>query len=245
MSRPATASDPSQDVLAQGDHERGCAAWVEVVGREVLEQLAEGQAAGVVPVGARALGRPWLSPPGRHHAPRRIASRGDRAVAGFSRVPEEITMRLTRRAALLGLTSAVSLSAAALGRASLAVADAPTRQRLVVVLLRGAMDGMAAVVPYGDPHLAGWRRPLLPPEPGSASGQSAPGQSAPGRQDPLQDMGGFFGLHATMRQLGDMVPRRRNAGGPRGGRSGPQPQPFRGAGNRWNAGLPGGWTAGG
>ena len=41
---------------------------------------------------------------------------------------------LTRRAALLGLTGAVTL-----GRASLALADAPTEQRFAVVILRGGL----------------------------------------------------------------------------------------------------------
>ena len=54
-------------------------------------------------------------------------------------------LHLTRRAALLGLASAFTL-----GRASLALADAPTDQRFVVVILRGALDGLSAVVPYGD-----------------------------------------------------------------------------------------------
>ena len=58
-------------------------------------------------------------------------------------------LQLTRRGALLGLTSAF-----ALGRASLALAAAPTEQRFVVVILRGALDGMSAVVPHGDPALA-------------------------------------------------------------------------------------------
>lgn len=86
---------------------------------------------------------------------------------------------LTRRATLLGLTGAVTF-----GGASLAVAAAPTDRRLVVVLLRGALDGMAAVVPYGDPDLAAWRGELLPPAPGQADG--------------LLDLGGFFGLHPAL-----------------------------------------------
>ena len=62
------------------------------------------------------------------------------------------SMRLSRRSALLGLTTAFTL-----GRASLALAAAATEQRFVVVLLRGALDGMAAVTPYGDPALAALR----------------------------------------------------------------------------------------
>ncbi len=86
---------------------------------------------------------------------------------------------LTRRATLLGLTSVITL-----GRASLAVAAAPTEQRFVVIILRGAMDGMSAVVPYGDPGLAALRPELLPPSPGQENG--------------LRDLGGMYGLHPAL-----------------------------------------------
>ena len=89
---------------------------------------------------------------------------------------------LTRRHSLLGLTAALSL-----GRASLALADAPTDRRLVVVLLRGALDGLAAVVPYGDPDLVRLRGPLVPPMPGQPGG--------------LLDLGGFHGLHPALSGL--------------------------------------------
>jgi uncharacterized protein (DUF1501 family) len=94
-------------------------------------------------------------------------------------------MRLTRRSALLGLASAVTL-----GRASLALASAPTDRRLVVVILRGALDGLAAVTPYGDPDLAALRAPLVLPPPGQPGG--------------LLDLGGFFGLHPALPGLHDM-----------------------------------------
>jgi uncharacterized protein (DUF1501 family) len=86
---------------------------------------------------------------------------------------------ITRRAALLGLTSVVTL-----GRVSLALASAPTDQRFVVVILRGALDGMSAVVPYGDSGLAALRPELVPPQPGQDKG--------------LLDLGGTFGLHPAM-----------------------------------------------
>jgi uncharacterized protein (DUF1501 family) len=86
---------------------------------------------------------------------------------------------LSRRATLLGLTSVVTL-----GRVSLAVASAPTEQRFVVVILRGAMDGLAAVVPYGDPDLATLRPQLIPPSPGQDNG--------------LLDLGGMYGLHPAL-----------------------------------------------
>lgn len=100
---------------------------------------------------------------------------------------------LSRRSALLGLSSAVVLS-----RASLAMAAAPTDQRFAVVILRGAMDGLSAVVPYGDPDLATWRPELLPPGPGQAGG--------------LLDLGGFYGLHPALTgmhglyQAGELLP---------------------------------------
>ncbi len=88
-------------------------------------------------------------------------------------------LQLSRRAALLGLTSAVTL-----GRASLALAAAPTEQRFVVVILRGALDGLSAVVPHGDPALAGQRAELVP--------------------EGLLDLGGFYGLHPALANLHTM-----------------------------------------
>ena len=88
-------------------------------------------------------------------------------------------MRISRRSALLGLSAAWTA-----GPASFAVAAAPTDRRLVVVLLRGALDGMAAVVPYGDAELVRLRPGLVLPEPGQANG--------------LLDLGGFFGLHPAL-----------------------------------------------
>ncbi len=89
---------------------------------------------------------------------------------------------LSRRTALLGLTSAFTF-----GRAALALAAAPTDRRFVVVLQRGAMDGMAAVVPYGDPALAELRSELIPPAPGQDGG--------------MLDLGGFYGLHPALGQM--------------------------------------------
>jgi uncharacterized protein (DUF1501 family) len=89
---------------------------------------------------------------------------------------------LTRRAALLGLASALTL-----GRVSLALADAPTDRRFVVVILRGALDGLSAVVPYGDAALTGLRGELVPPPPGADGG--------------VLDLGGFYGLHPALANL--------------------------------------------
>ncbi|MBW6397104.1 DUF1501 domain-containing protein [Roseomonas sp. HJA6] len=87
-----------------------------------------------------------------------------------------------RRAALLGLTAALTLP-----RARVAFADAPGEARLVVVLLRGGMDGLFVVQPYGDAAYGELRGPLALPQPGQEGG--------------LLDLGGHFGLHPRMTNL--------------------------------------------
>ncbi len=88
-------------------------------------------------------------------------------------------MVLSRRAALLGLSGALGV-----GGVRVAWASAPTDKRFVVVILRGALDGMSAVVPYGDPALVGLRGEIVPP--------------GPGQPDGLLDLGGFYGLHPAL-----------------------------------------------
>lgn len=94
-------------------------------------------------------------------------------------------MNLSRRSALLGLATTISI-----GRTTLAVAAAPTDNRLVVVILRGALDGIAAVAPYGDPGLVVLRGEIVPPAPGQPNG--------------VLDLGGFYGLHPALTGLHDM-----------------------------------------
>ena len=89
---------------------------------------------------------------------------------------------LHRRTILGGLGGGVVL-----GRSALAVAAASTDRRFVVVLLRGGLDGMSAVVPYGDKNLMELRAPLVPLPPGSPSG--------------LLDLGGFYGMHPALTGL--------------------------------------------
>ncbi len=62
-------------------------------------------------------------------------------------------------------------------------ASAPTDKRLVVIILRGAMDGLDVVSPVGDPLLAGYRPSML-------DGQHS-------------DLDGYFALHP---QLADLMP---------------------------------------
>jgi uncharacterized protein (DUF1501 family) len=56
--------------------------------------------------------------------------------------------------------------------------------RLVVVILRGALDGLAAVPAYGDPHYAALHRDLAIGAPGTADGALA--------------LDGTFGLHPSL-----------------------------------------------
>ena len=92
------------------------------------------------------------------------------------------SLKVGRREALLGLTAAFTI-----GRSSLAMARAPGEKRFVVVLLRGAMDGLSAVQPYGDANFAGLRGALALPGPGSQGG--------------VLDLGGRFGLHPALTKL--------------------------------------------
>lgn len=53
---------------------------------------------------------------------------------------------------------------------SFARTDADTKSRFVFVILRGALDGLAVVPPYGDPDYASLRRDLALNAPGAAGG---------------------------------------------------------------------------
>lgn len=64
------------------------------------------------------------------------------------------------------------------------VAAAPTSKRLVVVLLRGAMDGLGTVPAYADPAYV-----------------AARGSLALGGNDSLVDLDGFFALHPALPTL--------------------------------------------
>jgi uncharacterized protein (DUF1501 family) len=88
----------------------------------------------------------------------------------------------TRRGFLLGLTATL-----ALGGTRAAFAQVPGDRRLVVILLRGALDGLHAVPPYGDAGLAELRASLPMGEPGREGG-------------PL-DLGGTYGLHPALATL--------------------------------------------
>ncbi len=110
-----------------------------------------------------------------------------RSAASSGRAPRHggaphASFRPTRRGFLLGLGASL-----AVGGTRAAFAQAPGDKRLVVILLRGAMDGLYVVQPYADADLAPLRQGLLLPEPGQPNG--------------LLDLGGTFGLHPALEAM--------------------------------------------
>lgn len=89
-------------------------------------------------------------------------------------------MTVTRRTFL---ESTLFAGASNLVASRFALANAPTDSRFVFVLLRGALDGLSAVPPVGDPGYAGLR------------GQIALGKSGEGA---ALELTGVFGLHPAL-----------------------------------------------
>jgi uncharacterized protein (DUF1501 family) len=89
---------------------------------------------------------------------------------------------ITRRRFLLG--SSALAAGATLPRLIFAGTAQGAAPRLVVVILRGALDGLAAVPPYADPNYEGLRRELAIAPPGTAEGALA--------------LDGSFGLHPSL-----------------------------------------------
>jgi uncharacterized protein (DUF1501 family) len=100
---------------------------------------------------------------------------------------------ITRRV-LLARIGAGALPVLVMPGLSAAFAALPTDRRLVVVVLRGALDGLAAVPPYGDPDYRSIRGMLAFPEPGAADG--------------VLDLNGHFGLHPSLKPLHAMYQRK-------------------------------------
>lgn len=88
---------------------------------------------------------------------------------------------LTRRFFLQGAMVAGCSAAAHPLMNTVTFAAVPGDRRLVVIILRGGMDGLGIVQPYGDPRLAGLR-------PGFAIGPQAG----------AADLDGFFALHPLL-----------------------------------------------
>jgi len=95
-------------------------------------------------------------------------------------MPGPAQMNNTRRRFLLG--AGALAATAAIPNALFAKTYGSAR--LVVVILRGALDGLAAVPPYGDPDYASLHRELAIAAPGGADGALA--------------LNGTFGLHPAL-----------------------------------------------
>jgi uncharacterized protein (DUF1501 family) len=95
---------------------------------------------------------------------------------------------LTRRD-MLHAGLAVGLSALAMP-VRVALAAAPTDRRFVFVILRGGLDGLAAVPPFADPDYARAHGDLALAVPGGAEGAS--------------DLDGSFGLHPALSPLSEL-----------------------------------------
>jgi len=99
-----------------------------------------------------------------------------------------------QRRHFLQMLSAAGIGTAAglvpVGRSAWAVATAaipPTQKKMVVIFLRGAVDGLSVVAPYAEPDYARYRPTIaLPP---------------PGQTDGLFDLDGHFGLHPALAPL--------------------------------------------
>jgi uncharacterized protein (DUF1501 family) len=77
-----------------------------------------------------------------------------------------------------------------LGRQAWAARSQPAssmQRKLVVILLRGAVDGLSVVAPYGDANYYHVRPTIALPRPGSENG--------------LLDLDGYFGLHPALAAL--------------------------------------------
>src|SRR5262245_44730272 len=88
----------------------------------------------------------------------------------------EGSLTFTRRG-FLGASAALTFAA----WPGLAAGDTPTKTRLLVILLRGGMDGLFAMPPVGDDELPDLRKNLAP--------------------ENLQDLDGFFALHETLQNV--------------------------------------------
>ncbi|HEV7611118.1 MAG TPA: DUF1501 domain-containing protein [Steroidobacteraceae bacterium] len=88
--------------------------------------------------------------------------------------------RTTRRRFLIG----AGALAASVASPTVIFARSGGAARLVVVILRGALDGLAAVPPYADPNYAGLHRELA--------------IAAPGRADGALALDETFGLHPSL-----------------------------------------------
>ncbi len=93
----------------------------------------------------------------------------------------------TRRQALQGLTAATAIATVPGMMPRIAFADAITEKRLIIAILRGGMDGLAALAPYDDRAYRRMRKQIAHKKPGEENG--------------VIDLDGYFGLHPALAPL--------------------------------------------
>jgi uncharacterized protein (DUF1501 family) len=81
--------------------------------------------------------------------------------------------------------------------AAAASSASATQRKLIVILLRGAVDGLNVVVPHGDANYYRLRPSIAIPR--------------PGQEDGALDLNGYFGLHPALAPLQDLWQQRRLA----------------------------------
>jgi len=111
-------------------------------------------------------------------------------------------MTFNRRAFLS--TTGTGILVAGAGAAAwpgLAFGNIPGERRLVLIVLRGALDGLHAVVPYGDPAYAGARGAL-------ALALNGEGTQAGGASKPLHRLSEGFALHSELGFIARLFARR-------------------------------------
>jgi uncharacterized protein (DUF1501 family) len=92
---------------------------------------------------------------------------------------------MQRRDFLAGM---LGLGMVAVGSSAWALrSPAPTQRKLIVIMLRGAVDGLSVVVPYADDNYYQLRGSIAIPRPNVAEG--------------VWDLDGYFGLHPALNAL--------------------------------------------
>lgn len=95
---------------------------------------------------------------------------------------KDTDLAISRRHFMVGM-GAITACCGVLGWPQLSFGAVPTNKRLMVVIQRGAMDGLGAVVPYKDPSYHGIRKSLAMPDTG------------------MLDLDGYFAMNAAMKPL--------------------------------------------
>src|SRR5262245_26848742 len=106
---------------------------------------------------------------------------------------------LKNSAIALASVSAATMSPSFLTRALAQTNGKGRRKILIAVFQRGAMDGLSAVIPYGEQEYYNLRSAIAIPRPGADGAASAGGSQQ--NQAAGIDLDGFFALHPALAPL--------------------------------------------